>query len=151
MNKIVKYYSPFANSILSKSLLADHESFFDDIFEKNKINFPEMDIYMENNNYYIEILIPGVEKDNIKVELKSNGINVSIFNLSEGTTKEDKKYYSKEIRKFKNDFYFNLPKYINDNMNRNNIDLTYENGILTIKISLKEKELQEEIKVLEIK
>jgi len=151
MNKIVKYYSPFANSILSKSLLTDHESFFDDIFEKNKINFPEMDIYMENNNYYIEILIPGVEKDNIKVELKSNGINVSIFNLSEGTTKEDKKYYSKEIRKFKNDFYFNLPKYINDNMNRNNIDLTYENGILTIKISLKEKELQEEIKVLEIK
>ena len=131
--------------------MADHESFFDDIFEKNKINFPEMDIYMENNNYYIEILIPGVEKDNIKVELKSNGINVSIFNLSEGTTKEDKKYYSKEIRKFKNDFYFNLPKYINDNMNRNNIDLTYENGILTIKISLKEKELQEEIKVLEIK
>lgn len=86
------------------------------------------DIYLENNIYYIEADIPGYNKEDIKIEYNKGNINII-------TKKNDnnKKYLLHERRhhNFNRHFYFK-------DIDGDNIEAKYENGVLIISIPKKE-------------
>ena len=86
------------------------------------------DIYLENNIYYIEADIPGYNKEDIKIEYNKGNINII------GKRKENTKKYLLHERRYNNinrHFYFK-------NIDDDNIEAKYENGVLKISIPKKE-------------
>jgi len=114
-------------------------------FEVNYPFKPKADFYSDNENYYIDIEVPGMKKDDIKISFKENTLNIS----------GDKKDYSKgkkteEIVKSERNFgnftrIFRLPAEIN----AENIEACFEDGILKITIvkAAKETAGEKEIKI----
>ena len=86
------------------------------------------DIYLENNIYYIEADIPGYNKEDIKIEYNKGHINII------GNKEEKNKKYLLHERRYNNinrHFYFK-------NIDEDNIEAKYENGVLIISIPKKE-------------
>lgn len=86
------------------------------------------DIYLDNNIYYIEADIPGYNKEDIKIEYNKGNINIIVKKIE-----LQKKYLLHERRKsdINRHFYFK-------NIDGDNIEAKYENGVLRISIPKKE-------------
>ena len=87
-------------------------------------NNMKCDIYLDNNTYYIEADIPGFKKEDIKLEYNKGNINISAKrNIN------SKKYLLHERK----DEILNRHFYFKD-IDFNNINANYENGVLLISI-----------------
>jgi HSP20 family protein len=90
---------------------------------------PRCDVSEDKANYYLKFDIPGVSKDQIKVELANNTLTVSAERKEE-RKKEDQKKYLSEV------FYgsyvrsFTLPNIVKESK----IEAHFENGVLTLTI-----------------
>lgn len=115
-------------------------SVFSDFFEMDKFfhNLPMWDqdtwlpatnIKEDNKSYEIEIAVPGMKKEDIKVEIE-NGLLTASGKSNEEKEEKNAAYLRKEYRS--NSFVrsFSLP----DNANEDSITSHYTDGILKIKI-----------------
>lgn len=100
-------------------------------------NFKEND-----KEYIVQFDIPGVKKDEVKIELEDNRLIVS------GERKESKE--EKDARHFLSESYygsfmrsFPLPATVDSNK----IDAHYEDGVLTIKVPKTQSSKTKEIKI----
>ncbi len=102
-----------------------------EILDRNIVyHQPKANIIENETAYSIELLVPGYEKEDFSLSINENKLNV------EGkATIEDKKFKQNEftIKNFSRSFY--LP----DNINKEKIEATYEQGILTLIIPKKEE------------
>lgn len=107
-------------------------SFFNEDVEENRgFNAfrPSADIKESNEAFQLKLAVPGVTKEDIKIEL-NNGI-LEINGERKSVVEENTdKYHLKEIRTGKFNRRFQLP----DNINMNEIEANVENGILHINI-----------------
>lgn len=110
---------------------------FDDLLDDFKpVNGPRAmtcDIYEENNEYHIEMDVPGFTKDDITVECDKG--NLKITAKKESTDDVDKKYIHRERRSFEKcerSFYLG-------NVDEDAIKAEFTDGILKITVP-KEKE-----------
>ena len=123
---------PFRRNNLSKR--GDYfdqlfDSFFGDDF-MTPANFMStgfrVDMKENENEYVVEADLPGIKKDAIDIEYDNNYLTVS---AKRDDTNEDKGkgYIRKERRcgEFKRTFYV-------DNIEENNIDASFKDGVLTI-------------------
>ena len=100
--------------------------------ERNNFRVPAVDIIETENNFSLMVNVPGVTKENLKVNLKDRQLVI------EGTVSENAaegaNYLMRERRN--GNFYrkFNL----GDSIETDKIDATLENGILTVVLSKKE-------------
>lgn len=98
--------------------------------------------YDEKEGYTLEMLIPGVDKKDVKVSLiDDDTLEIGV----QGTTSTA----SKDAIWYRHDFSLNSIKQqigVPDNTDRENIKATIENGILTIKLP-KKKESKTEITI----
>ena len=87
--------------------------------------FMRADIYEKDNRYAIDIDLPGLSKDNIKVNYDNGYITVEAFKHEEKRSLD--KYIRKErfIGEIKRSFYIG-------NKKEQDIKATYKNGILNI-------------------
>ena len=103
----------------------------------------QCDIYEKDNNINIEMDIPGFNKEDINIEInKGNLVVTSEKNEEEN---EDKKYLRRERKfygKYQRSFYLG-------EIDEENIEASFENGIL--KISIPKKTEEETKKLIEIK
>lgn len=115
---------------------------FDD-FMSTKQNNMKCDIYEENNIYYIELDIPGFNKEDIKVEVNKKD-SIIITAEKDYEKSEDKNYIHKEryYGKYQRSFYL-------ENLDNDNINAEFINGVL--KISIPKKEEVENKKYIDIK
>ncbi len=105
---------------------------------------PKTDIYLDDEHLFVELEIPGVSKDDLKISLKNNVLTISgeKKNLNAGNEK---------VNYFKNERAFgafskeiNLPAEINPDK----VDASFENGVLKISIAIAEKvDTKKEIKI----
>lgn len=102
--------------------------FFDDMFNmESRSNRMDCDIYEKDNTYYIELDLPGFNKEDITIELDKGNITITAEKESKDTN-EDKKYFRKERKvygKYERSFY--LGDVMEDNVKAN-----FEGGILTV-------------------
>ena len=95
---------------------------------------PNMDVYKKEDGYYLEMALPGVKKENLTVKLEGNYIMI------EGKREKPEIDFIDL-----NSFYGTYKKRVQlpETADRNNIKSKYLDGILTIKIGFKEKQVQD--------
>lgn len=111
-------------------------------FNNQEFNYLRTDIYEQDNVYYLKMEVPGVEKDNIKVEYENGYLTVSV--KQEDVYEETNEYIRKERIMSEKERTF----YIGD-IKEDSIKASCENGILTISLDKNDepKETRKQIRV----
>ena len=105
---------------------------------------PSVNTREDEKAYYIEVDLPGVKKEDIKVDIKDNTLTISGERKFKEEVKEDD-YYKIETAIGKFSRTFTLP----EDADVDNIDAKSENGVLEIVIPKVKKE--ESVKTIEVK
>lgn len=120
------------------------DDIFDDFLSTKKGQNMKCDIYEENNNYHIEVDIPGFDKKDISVEVKDGYLTISAVKNNEVEDKDSKRNYIRRERvygKYERSFYVG-------DLDEDKINAEFNNGMLKIVVPKKEK--QENKKIIEI-
>ena len=121
--------------------------FEDEFFPRKEKNLMKTDIVEKKDKFILDIDLPGFEKENIKLSL-----NNGYLNISAKVEKEDKEDEDKLLRQER--FYGECSRsfYIGEDVEEDEINAKFKNGILKIEIPKKdEKEKEKEVKQIEIK
>ena len=92
---------------------------------KHDHNFMNTDIIEKENNYILKLEIPGINKEDITIDYENENLNIKIIKHDENN--ENENYLKKEIYygEYSRKFYVG-------NINEDEIEANYDNGILTI-------------------
>jgi HSP20 family protein len=112
------------------------ESIFNDTFFNDRMvaRVPAVNISETADHYQVELAAPGLRKQDFKISLDRNMLNIAVENQTENS--EEAKRYSK--REFSYTSFvrsFTLP----DHADHNRIEAHYEDGILLVDIAKKEE------------
>lgn len=124
-----------------------NENWFDDFFNVPFENFfgPErtsllanggknlmkVDVKEENNNYEVEMDLPGFKKEDVKVELDNGYLTIS---ATRGESKEDTDNASNYLRRERYTGACARSLYVGNDVEQENIKAKFENGILSLTI-----------------
>lgn len=117
----------------------DFDSLFEDFF--NDTMFPafysnsrqmKVDIMEKENEYVVEAELPGINKDEVNIELNDNHLTISV-QKNEQVDEEKDNYIRKERKQcgVSRSFYV-------ENVDNDKVDAKYNNGILTINLPKKD-------------
>lgn len=125
------------NSIVNS--LFDIERIKEGVFsQKPNFNYPVMDAYSiekEGGNHFVyEIAIPGIDPEDITIELNDERGFIRVSQNSEQEDGEDKNYYIKRIGKRKFDIGLHLPS--THKLKEN--DVSIQHGVLKLLLTPKE-------------
>jgi HSP20 family protein len=108
-------------------------------FRRAVSDFSETD-----NEYVLEVELPGMKKEEISLDITSRGIEIKASRKSEKKKEEDgKHFYGKSFAGFYQ--AIDLP----ENADSGKIKASYKNGVLSLKIPKKKVEI-EKVKRIEI-
>lgn len=96
--------------------------------------FPAVNIKESNKDFSLEFAVPGFKKEDFKVTVENDVLNISA-ETKEEKNEENKKFTRKEFSYNSFSRSFSLP----ENVNTEHIDAKYENGILNLSIPKKEE------------
>lgn len=96
--------------------------------------FPAVNIKETNKDFGLEFAAPGFKKEDFKVGVENGILSISAEKKEE-KNEENKKFTRKEFSYNSFSRSFTLP----ENVNTENIDAKYENGILNLSIPKKEE------------
>lgn len=124
----------------------NHDSFFTSVLNHPTIDYPT-NIVETDTGVALEIAAIGIDRKDVKIEVKDNEITIS-YAKSEETKSDDKKkgYIHRGItnRSFSHNWH------IGDDFDKSKIDAKLEKGMLTITIPYSEKK-KEDIKIIDVK
>ena len=105
---------------------------------------PQMDVQEKNGHLLMSFDLPGVDKNDIYINIEDNVLTISGERKSETETETDgEDYYTKERTYGKFQRSFTLPSSID----RDQVEAHYENGVLQIAIPKKQEAQGRRIKV----
>jgi HSP20 family protein len=124
------------NNALLPGFNDDFESIFNDTFFNDRMlaRVPAVNISETEEHYHLELAAPGLKKQDFKISLDRNVLNISVEQQNEN--KEADKRFSK--REFSYSSFvrsFTLP----DLADQGRIDAAYEDGVLKVDIAKKEE------------
>lgn len=110
----------------------------------NSLN-PKIDISEDEKNIYLEMEIPGIKKEDLKITIENKKLTITGEKKNNTDSNDKRKFLSRErvFGPFQKIFT------IEHEINRENINADFENGILTItieKLVPKKQEWEIEIK-----
>lgn len=132
------------------SLSRNFPSFFNETLDRfwndeNNTWIPSVNIKETNNDFKIDLAVPGMDKKDFKVEVENDLLTIS-GERKEEINEENEKLTRREFHYGSFKRSFNLPE-IADN---ENISANYNNGILTITVAKKEELKQKAKKEISI-
>ena len=122
------------------------DSFFDEALQNRRsvegTFTPGMDIIESETNYQIRLALPGIKKEDLKIDLENRNLTISGERKME-EHKEGTRYHMLET------VYGNFSRTVTlpENVNREHVDATFENGILTVTIEKDEKAVTRNIQI----
>ncbi len=136
---------------LEKFFNWDNDELFPSVFS-SKFSFPKSDISETETSFIIEAAVPGLSKEDIKIEIKDSedGKYLQLSGKKSQSKNEEKKnYIHKEIKHSSFSRCFSLGNNIKDD----EIVATFKEGMLTIQIPKKEitKINKDNVRQIEIK
>jgi len=122
-------------------------SIFTDTLLPNHLitKMPAVNISETNDQYHIEMAVPGLKKEDFKVNLEGDVLTISA-EVKKEEKKEDKQYKKQEFSYTSFLRSFTLP----DSVDHGSIDATYKDGVLVIEVAKKE-EAKNAVRQIEIK
>jgi HSP20 family protein len=133
---LVKFNPDKKNNALLPSFNDVFDSIFNDTFFNDRMTsrLPAANISETADHYHVEMAAPGLKKEDFKLSLDRNILNISVEQQREN--KDEQKNYSK--REFSYSSFvraFTLPESADDNR----IAAAYTDGILKVDIAKKEE------------
>lgn len=123
---------------------------FDDFFtlaRGDEMSKMRCDIYEKDGIYTMEMDIPGFNREDVKIEVDDNDfITITAEKSTENNEEDNDKNY---VRKERSYGKYQRSFYVGD-IDKENIDATFENGILKVTMPKKEEEKLSK-KTIEIK
>lgn len=109
-------------------------------------NVPAVNISETDNAYHVELAVPGLKKDDIKISVEEDQLKISAVQKSETVENDESRKYSR--REFNYSSFtraFTLP----DLADQAKIEAEYHDGVLSVSVAKKEeaKTLAREISV----
>lgn len=133
----------FSNGNKSQSLSPVFNDIFESVFNTDPYvsdrlvsRVPAVNIAESENDYCIELAVPGMKKDDFKINLDKNVLSISAETKSESEQNtQDKRYNRREFSY--NSFIrtFTLP----DSADYSKISASYVDGILAVTVAKKEE------------
>lgn len=137
---LVRFQNPRynANRVLVDELF---NNFFNNDYHedyvKNNATKPATNIFETEKEFKIELLVPGVTKDDLSLVQKDNLLTIKVEKKEE-EKQEDYKYARREFGAYNFEKQYRLPKTID----AENITAKFENGILNVLLPKKEEALE---------
>lgn len=97
---------------------------------------PKVDISEDGSNFFIQAEVPGFAKDQVKITINDENLLTIKGDMKQEEKSEDKNYLRIERRAGSFERSFCLP----DNIDRDNIEAKFENGLLNVRVQKKEPE-----------
>ena len=110
------------------------ESIFSDTFFNDRMvtRVPAVNISESADHYHIELAAPGLKKQDFKISVDDNQLNISVEQQVENN---DRKYNKREYSYSSFVRSFTLPELAD----QGNIEATYQDGVLKIGVAKKEE------------
>jgi len=128
------------NNNRNQSLLPGFNDVFDSIFndtffnDRMVVRVPAANISESENNFHVELAAPGLKKEDFKLNLDRNVLNISVE--QRGEDNNDQRNYSKREYSYSSWVRsFTLP----ESANADNIEASYTDGVLKIDIAKREE------------
>jgi len=121
------------NDFLTNRFLISDLFDLDDDFFAAGIVIPPANIIENHNHYKLDLSVPGMKRDDFKVDVQDGILTIS-SEKKEESNEDDKNYRRKEFSYSSFSRSFTL----SDNIDENNINAKYDNGMLQITIPKKE-------------
>ncbi|WPU92865.1 Hsp20/alpha crystallin family protein [Mucilaginibacter sabulilitoris] len=133
---LVKFNPDKRNSSLLPGFSDVFDSIFNDTFFNDRMvtRVPAVNISETENNYHVELAAPGLKKEDFKLNLERNVLNIAVEQTA--NQEDNQKNYSKREYSY-NSFVrsFTLPESADDSQ----INASYTDGILRIDIAKREE------------
>ena len=143
---IVKYQNnPLFRAVHRDEFLTPFDQIFDEFFKANAPNFsqdfgadffekgsyPRVDVVDYSDKVVIEAEVPGLSKQDVNVEVEQNVLTVSGGKSKNVTDSQNGKYIRRELKRssFRRSFT------LGDNIEKDTVTATFENGILLITLN----------------
>ena len=106
-------------------------------------SYPKVDVKDYDDKITIEAEIPGLDKDDVSVDLESQVLMIS-GGKREIKNEENARYIRKELKRssFKRSFK------LGDNLNVKKIQADFDNGLLLVTVPKREKDEPKKVKIL---
>lgn len=128
------------------------KNFVDEMFD-SMFDFPvsqtsgllKTDLYEKDGRYYLDIDVPGVNKEDIEISLFQGNLTVSATKQSQNKEADENRSYIKQER-----FYGKASRtfYVGEGITEQDIVASIDNGILNINFpTIKQKEITETKKI----
>lgn len=98
------------------------------------MNMPAVNITEEKDEYKVSLAVPGMKKDDFKIDVDGNMLTIS-SEKEESKEEKDKKFTRKEYNYSSFSRTFTLPEEIN----KEKIEAKYEEGVLKVSLPFTEK------------
>lgn len=128
-------------------------SFFEDDFFQNRLmpsrllqNMPATNIRETDKDFQIEIAVPGLKKEDFKIDIDNGMLSISAEKRDEKEEK-DKNYTRREYNYSSFSRSFRLPETVKEE----GIDASYNNGVLMLCIPKKEETAKPQRRQIDIK
>lgn len=140
---LIKYNRP-NRDIFSKSFSDIMDEFFNDVVNTRRTGsfVPDIDISERDDQFLVSVELPGVEKEDIEINLDNGRLTISGERKFENE-EEGKTYHRVETRYGKFSRSFQLP----DNVDEESIKAKYENGLLNLTLNKTEDKAKKQIKI----
>lgn len=134
----------FLNSFFAPATLLDIE----DVFFNGGIVSPPANIIETDNEFKVDFSVPGMKREDFKVDVDNGCLTISSEKKEEeeNEEKENKNYRRREFSYSSFSRTFSLP----DNVDENNINAKYDNGVLEVTIPKKEVKLSKPKKQIQV-
>ncbi len=111
------------------------DDFFNDDFFFPRIDYStNIDVYQKEEDYFVEVDLPGYKKEEISVDFSDDVLTIKAQHNEEEESKEKKYYYrTRKCSEFMRQIRFS-------NIDHENIDAQFNDGVLAIKLPTKQKE-----------
>jgi len=103
-------------------------------FSGRVMNMPAVNISEQKDNYLVSLAVPGVKKEDLKIDVDGNMLTIS-SEKEVSNEEKDKKFTRREYSYSSFSRSFTLPEEIN----KEKIDARYEDGVLKISLPRKEE------------
>ncbi len=130
----IRLFEPFIDNAFGSLLSRDY-------YDEDRLS-PSVDVYEKSDKYVINAEIPGLSKEEIKIDVKDGALTISGEKKYE-EKKEDENYIRVERRYGKFERRFNLP----ENVNVESVSANYKNGVLEVSLPKKEEAKPKQIDV----
>ena len=139
---------PTMNSFFSDFFGNDFLDWTPSGFLPNGSTLPSVNLKETEKGFEVELAAPGLQKDDFIIEVHNQILTISSEKKEEKEEKDEKGNYTRRefnYSSFKR--FFTLPK----SAEENNVQASYENGVLHIEIAKKVAEQERSAKKIEVK